>query len=574
MGVKLALLGPVELTDSRGERIELASRRQRQLLAILGLSGGRVVDIERICDLIWGEDLPGDPAATIQTNVSRLRRMLEAPLTIETASSGYLLSSPEGALDLTSFESLVAKTRSESPAKVLELADSALALWRGTPFADITHPDIEAERQRLSDLRVELTEVLADAQHALGRHGDAIALSEQNVRDHPYRERPVATLMKSLFAVGRQADALTVFAGLRRRLLDDLGVDPSIELRNVEMAILRQDVDVPRPGAAASAGAVPPEDVPTDDAPTGSVLTETVSAVPGPVDGDSARSSGAGAGQRIRICATEDGTRLAYAVSGAGPPLVKAANWMTHLDYDWENLVWRHWNEGLSRNNTLIRYDERGCGLSDWDIDRFTFDAWVDDLAAVVDAMDLDRFPLLGISQGGAVAIAYAVAHPERVSRLVLFGAYGRGRLARAVDDEQRREADLHLELARVGWGTGNDTFRQVFTSQFMPDGTRQQWEAFNELQRRTCSPDNAVRFMDVFANIDVIDLAGRVECPTLVMHSRNELRVPFDSARELAALIPNSQLVSLESRNHILLETEPAWSEFLATLDTFLVES
>ena len=185
---------------------------------------------------------------------------------------------------------------------------------------------------------------------------------------------------------------------------------------------------------------------------------------------------------------------------GAGPVLVKAANWLTHLDYDLENAVWRHWLEGLAAGRTLVRYDERGCGMSDWNVEHFRFDDWVDDLELVVDAAGLDQFPLLGVSQGAAVAVAFAARHPERVSRLVLAGAYGRGRLVRASTDEQRREAALDLEVARIGWGRDDPSFRQMFTSQFLPDGTREQWEEFNELQRRTTSAANAVRFLETFA--------------------------------------------------------------------------
>ncbi len=275
--------------------------------------------------------------------------------------------------------------------------------------------------------------------------------------------------------------------------------------------------------------------------------------------------------QEIRFCVAPDSTRIAYATIGVGAPLVKAANWITHLDYDLESPVWRHWLAGLSRHHQLVRYDERGCGLSDWDVARFTFEAWVDDLELVVDALHLERFPLLGISQGGAVAIAYAVRHPERVSCLILSGAYAKGRRVRATSEQERREATLNLELARIGWGRDEPTFRQVFTSQFVPGGTQEQWDAFNELQRRTTSPENAVRFLEAFENIDVAELAARVQCPTLIMHSRDDLRVPSSAARELAALIPDSRLVLLNSRNHILIESEPAWPVFLDELQRFL---
>jgi pimeloyl-ACP methyl ester carboxylesterase/DNA-binding winged helix-turn-helix (wHTH) protein len=279
----------------------------------------------------------------------------------------------------------------------------------------------------------------------------------------------------------------------------------------------------------------------------------------------------AGRAQQIRCCVSPDGVRLAYAISGTGPPLVKAANWLTHLDLEWSSPIWAHWLDGLALQHRLIRYDERGCGLSDWEVADFSFDAWVKDLELVVDAARLDRFPLLGISQGAAVAIAYAIRHPERVSRLVLVGGYSRGRLARARTAEEREEAALDLQLGRIGWRRDDPTFRQVFASQFLPDGSRQLWDAFNDLQRATTSTENVVRFLEVFAHIDVSALAPRVRCPTLILHSRGDLRVPTTQAQELAALIPDSELRFLPSRNHILTAGEPAWPIFLAEINRFL---
>lgn len=277
--------------------------------------------------------------------------------------------------------------------------------------------------------------------------------------------------------------------------------------------------------------------------------------------------------QHIAFCRAGDGVRLAYAVAGEGPPLVRAANWMTHLGYDIESPVWRHWVRDLSRNHTFIRYDERGCGLSDWEASDFSFDDWVADLESVVEALGLERFPLLGVSQGGAVAVAYAARHPERVSRLVLCGAYARGRAVRAVGDDEKRAAALDLDLARVGWGRDDPAFRQVFAAQFLPDGTRADWAAFDQLQRRTTSPENAVRFLEEFARIDVRDAASEVRCPTLIMHSRDDHRVPMQFGEELATLIPDSRLVALSSNNHLLTLTEPAWQVFCDELDAFLTE-
>ncbi len=279
------------------------------------------------------------------------------------------------------------------------------------------------------------------------------------------------------------------------------------------------------------------------------------------------------ADQVIRVCRAADGTRIAWAATGEGEPLVKAAHWMTHLDHDWTTPVWRHWLDGLAAHRLLVRYDERGCGLSDWDTPSFSFDEWVADLALVVDAAGLERFPLLGVSQGAAVAVAYAAQHPERVSRLVLLGGYARGRLVRAVTEDQGREAALDVEVARVGWGRDEATFRRVFTATFLPDATPGEWDDFDEVQRLSTSPANAVRFLQTFARIDVAGLAPLVRCPTLVMHSRGDLRVPAANARELAGLMPDSRLVLLDSRNHLLTAHEPAWAAFLAELDAFLAE-
>lgn len=275
--------------------------------------------------------------------------------------------------------------------------------------------------------------------------------------------------------------------------------------------------------------------------------------------------------QTIAFTRAADGIRLAYAVAGQGRPLVRAANWMTHLGYDIESPVWCHWVRDLSQAHTFIRYDERGCGLSDWEAGAFTFDDWVADLESVVEALDLQQFPLLGVSQGGAVAVAYAAKHPERVTKLVLCGAYARGRAVRAVGEQEKRAAALDLDLARVGWGKDDPAFRQVFAAQFLPDGSRADWAAFDQLQRRTTSPENAVRFLEQFATIDVREQARDVQCPTLILHSREDHRVPMQSGQELAALIPDARLVALDSKNHLLTSDEPAWRVFRDEVAAFL---
>jgi pimeloyl-ACP methyl ester carboxylesterase/DNA-binding CsgD family transcriptional regulator len=275
--------------------------------------------------------------------------------------------------------------------------------------------------------------------------------------------------------------------------------------------------------------------------------------------------------QQIRFCKSIDGVRLAYATVGSGPPLVKAANWLSHVEYDWRTPVWRPLFERLARKRRFVRYDERGCGLSDRDVDEFSLDAWVRDLEAVVDAAGLQRFPLLGISQGGPIAIAYAVRHPERVSRLVLYGTYSRGHLKRNPTPAQILERQVLLDIVRVGWGRETPAFRQVFSSLFFPDGSAEQLRWFNDLQRESTSPENAVRMMRAFWDLDVSDIAPELRVPTLVLHARDDARIPFEEGRRLAALIPDARFVPLEGRNHLLLETEPAFSQFLTEVDAFL---
>jgi pimeloyl-ACP methyl ester carboxylesterase/DNA-binding CsgD family transcriptional regulator len=279
----------------------------------------------------------------------------------------------------------------------------------------------------------------------------------------------------------------------------------------------------------------------------------------------------AAAKQQIRFCTSHDGARIAYASSGQGPPLLKVANWLSHLEFDWESPVWRPLLTELSRDYTLIRYDERGCGLSDWNVADLSFESWVRDLETVVDATGVERFPLLGLSQGASIAVAYAVRHPERVTHLILHGGYARGRLQRSPTQSQRDEAETMNKLAELGWGQENPAFRQFFTTQFIPGGSPEQHHWFNELERISTSPANAGRFMRVFNDIDVVDLLPRVSCPTLVLHSSRDARVPFDEGRLIAGLIPGARFVPLEGANHLLLDSEPGWPRWLEEVRGFL---
>ncbi len=267
--------------------------------------------------------------------------------------------------------------------------------------------------------------------------------------------------------------------------------------------------------------------------------------------------------QRIRYVPTTDGVRLAWAEAGRGPVLIKAANWLTHLEYEWESLVWRHWIRFFSDNFRYIRYDERGCGMTDLNIGDLSLERWVEDLEEVVAAANpQEPFTLLGMSQGGPVCVAYAVKHPERVSRLVLYGAYARGVFCRG-DPKQESFYRAIVELVRVGWGSHNPAFRQVFTSRFIPGGTDEQLDWFNELCRNTLTPELAARLLESRAMLDVTAMLGEVRTPTLVLHARRDAVAPIAEGRILAAGIPGAQFVELDSKNHILLENEPAWERF-----------
>jgi serine/threonine-protein kinase len=274
--------------------------------------------------------------------------------------------------------------------------------------------------------------------------------------------------------------------------------------------------------------------------------------------------------QQIHFCTTNDGVRIAYGTVGEGPPLVKAANWLSHLEFDWRSPVWRHLLTEFARDHKFIRYDERGNGLSDWQVADLSFEAWVNDLESVVEAAGVDRFPLLGISQGGAVAIAYAVRHPERVSHLVLYGAYARG-WAKRESAEEIEQREAQLTLVRLGWGKDNPAFRQLWTTLYAPDATPEQAQSFNDLQRVSTSPENAVALLNVMGNIDVVDLLPKVKVPTLVLHCRDESGVPFEEGRKIAGSIPGARFVPLDGRNHLLLEGDPSWGFFVKEVRRFL---
>jgi pimeloyl-ACP methyl ester carboxylesterase/DNA-binding SARP family transcriptional activator len=274
--------------------------------------------------------------------------------------------------------------------------------------------------------------------------------------------------------------------------------------------------------------------------------------------------------QKIQFCTTNDGVRIAYASVGKGAPIVKAANWISHLELDWDAPIWSPMFRELAHDHQFIRYDERGNGLSDWNVKDISFEAFVNDLETVVDTNQLEQFVLLGISQGAAVSIEYAIRHPERVKQLILFGGYAQGWRIGA-DEALIKEREAVTTLTALGWGQNNPAYRQIFSSTFLPSATSDEHAWFNEFQRLTTSPENAVRFLSVFSDIDVQAQLTKVKVPTLVIHSLGDLRVPAETGRNIAESIPNAEFVGLESDGHLLLSREPASKVFVETVRNFL---
>jgi pimeloyl-ACP methyl ester carboxylesterase len=276
--------------------------------------------------------------------------------------------------------------------------------------------------------------------------------------------------------------------------------------------------------------------------------------------------------QEIQYCTAPDGVRLAYSIIGKGtPPVVRTPHWFAHLEYDLKAPIYRHQILGLAHRHSLLRYDGRGIGLSQRDVTEICFERLVGDLETVVDRAGFERFALVGLSQGGAVAVAYASRHPERLTHLIIYGGFVRGILHRDSGEKQRTILELSRGIIREGWGSDQDSYREFFTSQFIPDGTVEHHRWLNDTQRIAATPEIAERILCLNADTNVIDLLSTIRVPTLVMHARGDLRVPFSLGQEIAAGIPGAKFVPLETRNHIILSDEPAHRQFFDAFASFL---
>jgi class 3 adenylate cyclase/pimeloyl-ACP methyl ester carboxylesterase len=272
---------------------------------------------------------------------------------------------------------------------------------------------------------------------------------------------------------------------------------------------------------------------------------------------------------QVHYCRTPDGVRLAYAKVGDGPVLVTAGHWMTHMHYGWENPIRRGAWQRLRQGRQHIFYDWRGCGLSDRNVGETTLEKWIVDLETVIEASRVSQFALFGASTSAPVAIAYAARHPERVSALVLYGGYAKG--WRFSSETVVRQQEAILLLTRLGWDQDNPAFRQIFTAEFMPGASKEQFDAFTELGSRCTSAECAAQHLNATGSVDVVSLLGRITAPTLVLHVIGDVRVPFEQGRELAAGIPGAHLVTLPGRNHIPIEGDPAYEMLWEEANQFL---
>lgn len=537
---RLRLLGPMTLLRDGREIALPASKKTRALLAYLAASD-RPVRRDHLCTMLW--DMPDDPRGALRWSLSKLRGLLDGRLladreTVALDVAGLaidwreLRSAAKG--DLASLNAAELDRLAAMTGEFIE----GLDLARNEGFQAWSIAQREDVRRWRCALLAAACVRCDDGETALGH-------AREWVRLDPFEGKARIALIGLLEKTGRHAEV----DGQR-----SLGV---AKLREgdafIPDALLRS---FPAPESAASLAhrQNAPLPIPVVSAPA-PMLTRP----PLPV-------------QQVRFCTASDDTGLAWSRVGEGPPLVKTANWLNHLEYDWDSPVWRHWIDSLSRGRSLIRYDERGNGLSDWNADDISFEAFVDDLSSVVDAAGIEQFDLLGVSQGCSVSIAYAVRNPGRVRRMVLYGGYAAGWRLRQIPGEIERRNAM-ATLMREGWGQNNPAFRQMYTTLFFPDASHAEMDWFNELQRMTTSPANAYRLQNAFADIDVRDLLAQVGVPTLVVHARDDAVIPFAAGRALAAAIPGARFIALEGRNHLLLETEPAWTRFLNGVEDFLAE-
>jgi len=537
--LRISVLGRLTVLRDR-TRLELPpSKKTRGLLAYLAVTA-RAHSRSRLCTMFW--NLPDDPRAALRWSLTRLRA------TIDTADDRAIVADRENvelnhdsvAVDILSLRQAA---RAGLASLSVEAMRGAAEAMEGDFLEDLDLPDCEEfhswrtaqrEETRLFRARIlaTLVERLQDAPEEALRHARAHSMLV------PADEHAQASLVRLLRATGRWREAEEELQRAQKRL-EEFSATPTGALRRAAHAPLR-----------AATGAAPPG---ASHEPSGGSAAATL--------------------HDVRFCRTADGVRIAYASVGKGPPLVWATHWLSHLSFNWVSPIWRHWTEEFARDHSFIHYDQRGHGLSDWEARDITVDAFVRDLEAVVDALGLERFALIGSSRAGPTAISYAARHPERVSHLVLHGSIATGWRAWGDAAEiERREATV--TLTRQGWHNPDiSAFRQMLFLLNLPDATAEEVGWLKDVQHRAISAENAARVQNATGDIDVLDALPRIRAPTLVLHARDDMTLPFEQGKLIASRIAGAQFVALESRNHFLLPRDPAWAVLVSEIRRFLSE-
>lgn len=524
-GTTIQTLGGLTIRRD-GQTLALpASKRTRALLGYLALTS-RPQRRDRLCELFW--EIPDDPRGALRWSLSKIRPLVNEPKTQRLLADRerVTLDTADVAIDVRGL-ALAVERPSLSVEALQRLAEAlGQTLLEGDELPDqpLYQDWLLGERREVELLRSRVFKRLA--QHADLTPDRAIEWSRAWLALEPFSPEAATQLLTQLAQLGQDEERLVLSRQFTERFRS-AGIAWSAETRT---------------SATGDRGV-------GNVAPKGRRLLNR---------------------QNIRFCTADDGVRIAYASLGSGSPIVKAANWLSHLELDWDAPIWSPLFRELAREHQFVRYDERGNGLSDWDVSDISFSAFINDLETVVDASAVERFALLGISQGAAVSIEYAVRHPERVSHLILFGAYAAGWRIDATDAViQEREAVM--TLTATGWGQDNPAYRQIFSSTFLPSATGEELTWFNEFQRRTTSPENAVRFLSAFGDIDVRHRLQEVRVPTLVIHALGDRRIPVSAGRDIAAAIPDAQFLGLDSDGHLLLGREPASHVFIDAVRAFV---
>lgn len=527
MNITINLLGGLSLYRQGSEVPLPKSKRTRALLAYLVMTK-RPHRRDRLCEVFW--ESPSDIKGSLRWSLSKIRALVNDPAAERLLADRERVSLQSQYIQID--VDVLSQTLKEKSITVNAL--KAMLQQLENPFlSSLDLPDQRLFQEWLIAERNEIDALHCEVVAKLANHIDISPLDQLNwskiwLEQDPYNVASAHNLLNKLHILNYNKEYL--------RLSSDLAV----RFKKAGIQWQRQKNGLSVDNIIAR-----------KESPEREILTR----------------------QKIKFCTAEDGIKVAYASVGEGYPIVKTANWLSHLEHDWNAPIWSPLFRDLAKNHQFIRYDERGNGLSDWNVKDISFDAFTKDLETVVSASKLEKFALLGMSQGASVAIDYAIKHPDKVSHLILFGGYASGWRINA-DDETIKQREAVITLTSLGWGQNNPAYRQIFSSTFLPSANKNEQDWFNDFQRLTTSPENAARFLSAFGNIDVRHHLANIEVPTLIIHSINDQRIPVESAREMATIIPHAEFIGLNSDGHLLLGREEAAECFVDAIKEFIVRT